>query len=93
MQSRYGAKQNGKFDFKRHKENDRGQRNGVFFFFKMPAKIYVAPTGYPLLAPSGDFLGFFFLFFFFIFMYSVSKKVGRMAEQLEKLQVEMGGRR
>lgn len=53
----------------------------------MPAKIYVATTG---ISPACSQRKFSVVFFSFIFIYSISKKVGRMAEQLEKLQVEKG---
>lgn len=54
----------------------------------MPAKIYVATAGIsPALLPEEIFCS---VFFSFVFIYSISKKVGRMAEQLEKLQVEKG---
>lgn len=53
-------------------------------FFKTPIK-HLLWLPYPLLCSQS---GFSVFVFFFFFIYSVSKEVGGMVKQLEKLQVE-----
>lgn len=62
----------------------RGRRNGFFFFSRGQQKIYCGCYHWdiPHFAPR-------VYFFFFFFVYFVLKKFGRMAEQVEKFQVEM----
>lgn len=78
------ARQNGESDFRCCRGNSSGQRVDVF---RAPAEklLQLLLLGYPLLCSQRRF----FVLFFFYPSYIVSKKVGRMAEQLEKLQVEM----
>jgi hypothetical protein len=72
---------NEKFDFKCHIENDRDKGMNLFIYFYTSKEFIAAATTRISFPPRGDFLGVLVFSFFYI----VSKKFGRMAEQLEKL--------